>query len=409
MKKLLFSNVSILLAFVLGIVAQKTGVPYAATAAKITTEIFVNLLKLISLPIIFFAIISTITNMKSLKEAGYLLRKVLKYTLLTTIIAATIGLLLFLIFDPASISGLAAQAHSSPTAEGSYLNFLLKIIPSNPIEAFLEHNVIGIAFMAALLSIAILQLPQKHQEILTPFFQSMFQALLKIASWIIVIIPIGIFGFTYHFVDSLQSSWAQLDRLMLYALCVIGANLIQGLVVLPLIMKLRGVAPWKLAKAMSPALLMAFFSKSSSASLPIALQCAEGKAGLPRKITSFSFPLCSVINMNGCAAFILITVLFVATCNGIIFSPIELIAWIFIATLAAIGNAGVPMGCYFLTGALLLGMNINLDMLGIILPLYAVFDMVETALNVWSDSCVAAGVAKEISVQAEVQSEKTAV
>ncbi|GAB4189454.1 MAG: dicarboxylate/amino acid:cation symporter [Simkaniaceae bacterium] len=397
MKKFLFSNIWIFTAFILGIIASKIPIPYISTLAHGIMEIFVNLLKLISLPIIFFAIISTVTSMKSLKEAGFLLKKTLKYTLITTLIAATIGLLLFLFIDPAA-QAVSSGATNSPgtVLEGSYFSFLLKIIPSNPVQAFLDHNVLGVAFIAGILSIAILQLPAKYQETVAPFFQGMFQALLKIASWVIRIIPIGIFGFTYYFMENLHSTQVHWENILLYALCVIGANLIQGLIILPLLLKIKGISPWRLAKAMSPALITAFFSKSSSATLPLALENAEKRAKIPGKISSFSLPLCSIINMNGCAAFILITVLFVSISNGISFAPVEWFAWIFISTLAAIGNAGVPMGCYFLTGALLMSLNVNLDMLGIILPLYALFDMVETALNVWSDSCVTASVAKEI-------------
>lgn len=128
----------------------------------------------------------------------------------------------------------------------------------------------------------------------------------------------------------------------------------------------------------------------------MAMKCAEEKLGISRKIASFSLPLCTTINMNGCAGFILITVLFVSMSNGISFSMAEMVVWIFIATIAAVGNAGVPMGCYFLASAFLAAMNVPLNILGIILPFYTLIDMVETAINVWSDSCVTAIVHKEV-------------
>jgi Na+/H+-dicarboxylate symporter len=99
--------------------------------------------------------------------------------------------------------------------------------------------------------------------------------------------------------------------------------------------------------------------------------------------------------MNGCAAFILATGLFVAASNGFTFTLLQMLGWVFIATIAAIGNAGVPMGCYFLTTALLAAMNIPVEMMGIILPFYTFLDMVETSLNVWSDASVALIVDKE--------------
>ena len=100
--------------------------------------------------------------------------------------------------------------------------------------------------------------------------------------------------------------------------------------------------------------------------------------------------------MNGCAAFILITVLFVAASSGMQLSAFDLLAWVLLSTLAAVGNAGVPMGCFFLTSAFLSHLHLPLELMGLILPIYALIDMVETALNVWSDSCVTAVVDKEL-------------
>jgi Na+/H+-dicarboxylate symporter len=111
--------------------------------------------------------------------------------------------------------------------------------------------------------------------------------------------------------------------------------------------------------------------------------------------------------MNACAGFILITVLFVSMSNGVTSSPIEMILWVVIATIAAIGNAGVPMGCYFLSTAFLAAMNVPLHILGIILPFYTLIDMLESAINVWSDSCVAAVVDKELKQTAELKPGET--
>jgi len=151
---------------------------------------------------------------------------------------------------------------------------------------------------------------------------------------------------------------------------------------------------------MFPALSVAFFTKSSAAALPMAMRCAEENLKVSRKVAGFTLPLCTTINMNGCAAFILITVLFVSMSNGIVYTPAEMIVWIFVSTIAAVGNAGVPMGCYFLSGAFLAAMNVPLNILGVILPFYTIIDMIETAVNVWSDSCVAAVVDKEIKAEA---------
>jgi Na+/H+-dicarboxylate symporter len=153
-------------------------------------------------------------------------------------------------------------------------------------------------------------------------------------------------------------------------------------------LKTKGISPWTTFKAVSPALMMAFFSKSSSATLPLTMECNIKRNYIKPEIAKFCLPICSVINMNGCAAFILITVLFVASSTGMTFTNWELFFWVIMATLASIGNASVPMGCYFLASALLIGLQVPLQpLMGTILMVYLLIDMVETALNVWSD-CV---------------------
>ena len=141
---------------------------------------------------------------------------------------------------------------------------------------------------------------------------------------------------------------------------------------------------------MMPAVLMALFSKSSAATLPVTIQCAEERLKADPKVARFVLPICTTINMNGCAAFILVTSLFVMQQGGVELTWTTMLTWLVISVLSAIGNAGVPMGCYFLTLSLMSGIDAPVAVLGIILPIYTIIDMVETAVNVWSDSCVCA-------------------
>ncbi|NRA89768.1 MAG: dicarboxylate/amino acid:cation symporter [Simkaniaceae bacterium] len=372
-------------ALILGLVVGYFDLEHIHRFADIISKLFINMLKLISLPMIFLAIVSTLTKMESLSEAGSLLKRILKYTIATTLIAAAVGMILFLIIHPVSSEHYVGEALPK---QGNYLSFLVKIIPENPVQPFLENNVLAMAFLATIFSVAVIKLPKENRTILKNLFGALFSALLKITSGLILLMPIGIFAFTVQFMQSIKGNADQLEKLLLYGSCVIGANLIQGLIVLPLIVKLKGGSPLRTAKAMFPALTMAFFTKSSNATLPLALDCAKNRLGVSDKTASFSLPLCSIINMNGCAAFILITLFFVCGSQGISFTPFEMIPWIFLASFAAIGNAGVPMGCFFLTTAFLIGMGVPVELMGIILPLYSLFDMVETALNVWSDSCI---------------------
>ena len=174
-----------------------------------------------------------------------------------------------------------------------------------------------------------------------------------------------------------------------YTAVVIGGNLIQFFLVLPLFLAARGLNPVKVFRRMSPALAVALFTKSSAATLPVTIASAEQNMRINPAISRFLLPICCTINMNGCAAFILVTSLFVMQNAGMELTLGGMIAWLFVAVLSAIGNAGVPMGCYFLTLSLMSGIGAPIGLMGIILPIYTIIDMIETAENVWSDSCVA--------------------
>jgi Na+/H+-dicarboxylate symporter len=394
-------NRRIALATVLGLLAGYLNLPAIDATADTISEIFINLLKLVSLPIIFLSIVSTASGMDSVSEIKTLGRRVIKYTLITTVIAASIALLLFVVIDPVSTS-LSSQALTDVVAQqGSYYSYLIKSIPSNIVQPFVEGHVIGVLFIAMLLSFATLSLPQQNRAVLHSFFSSLYAAVMRVTGWIVMLMPLAIWAFICLFVKDFRQG-LEIKSLALYLACVMIANVVQAVVVLPLLLKFRGVSPLAMARGMMPALSVAFFTKSSSAALPMAIRCAQENLKMSPKVANFTLPLCTTINMNACAAFILTTVLFVSMSNGIVFSGIEMVLWIFIATIAAIGNAGVPMGCYFLASAFLAAMNVPLNILGIILPFYTMIDMLESAINVWSDSCVAAVVNKEV-VEIEAQ------
>lgn len=369
--------------------------------ASYVADAFMNLLKLVSVPILFLSIVTVASGMENLQMMATMGKKVIKYTLITTVAAATVALVLFLLIDPVQGSVIAVNPlQTSPeyTAE-SYWKHLLNIIPSNIIEPFSSSNVIGVLILALFISLGMFSIQASQRQVLHDVFSAFYAVFMKITGFIVKLIPIALWAFITLFVRDVQAG-LELKAIGLYLLAVVAANLIQGFVILPLLLVYKGVSPRKLASAMLPALTVAFFTKSSSATVPSAVRCAEERAGIQSKVANFAFPLCTSINMNGCAAFILITVLFVSMLNGMTFSALELVLWVFMATLAAIGNASVPMGCFFLAGAFLAAMNMPLNILGVILPFYAIIDAIETAVNVWSDSCVAMVVNQEVTAEA---------
>lgn len=394
------SNILLFAAMGAGLFTGWMDFPILNSVASGTSDLFLRLLKLISLPIIFLAVTSTITGMKDVHEMRKMGRKVFFYTLGTTLVAAAIALVLYLTIDPARSvleSGIKVEGASTGGNQGSYLTFLFNIVPSNIVQAFAENNVMGIVFVAILLSISVLFLPVEQKTFLNKLFSGLFAAMIKLTTFIIALMPIAIWAFMTLLVKDLQHNYDHMSRLMLYLGCVVGANLLQGIIILPLLLKFKKISPLKTFKGMGQALTVAFFTKSSNATLPVAIRSCEKNLGVSSRVSNFTLPLCSVINMNGCAAFILTTVLFVSTINGMSFGTLDFIGWIFLATFAAIGNAGVPMGCFFLTSAFLIGMDIPLYMMGLILPFYTIIDMIETALNVWSDACITVAVDKDLA------------
>lgn len=400
------TSIFYIIAAIAGVLTGYCSIPALTESASAISEIFINLLKFVSLPIIFLSIISTASGMESVDEIKFIGKKVIKYTLLTTVMAAAVGLIVFLAVDPVRmiVEGAVGVA---PDMSTSYLRYVIQVVPSNIVKPFVENNVIGVMFIAIALSLSILALPLSNRKILHDFFSSLYAAIMKLTAFLVKMMPIAVWAFTALFFRDLQQG-LEVKSLALYLLCVVLANLVQAIIVLPTLLKAKGLSPVGLFRAMLPALSVAFFTKSSAAAVPMAIKCAQENAKMSKKISSFSLPLCTTINMNGCAAFILITVLFVSMSNGIVFSGAEMFMWIFIASIAAVGNAGVPMGCFFLSSAILAAMNIPLHMMGVILPFYALIDMLESAINVWSDSTVVAIVNKEITLEDKITSDAPA-
>lgn len=366
--------------------------------------LFINGLKLISLPIIFFSIISTFSSMEDVEEAKVLGKRVFSYALLTTVLAASVALMLFLAIDPAGSREEAAKRSlvakmsgesESRAASASIAEYFVQLIPENFIKPFVENNAVGVVFLAVIFSLSLITLPKETRKVLQPGFASLFAVFMQMTSFLIRLMPIGVFAFIAEFAHEVRLG-LDIRPLIWYLATVIGANLVQALVILPLFLIWKRVDPIAHFRQVLPALTFAFFSKSSSATLPLTINCCEEGSKVSPKVARFTLPLCATINMNACAAFILISVLFVSMKEGMIFTLPQLVLWIALATIAAFGNAAVPMGCYFMASAFLAAMDIPLYWMGAILPFYSLLDMLETAINVWSDTAITVAVQRDV-------------
>lgn len=386
--------VAYFLAIALGILAGIWENHYLMIVVQFISTVFIRLFKFLSIPIICVSIISSLSTLSQNNESAKIFRHTIFYTLSTTILAACVAASLYVLFTPANVAvtGTAPDI-SNKLGSHSYLDYVESIVPDNFITPFQTANVLSVLLIAAAVGIAIAKMPResKNQDLMITFFKASQDVLFTLVNWLIVVLPI--------FVASLAqevSHGVSLGGLGTYFALVISANLIQMFIVIPAFLMFKGFNPIKVAKGMLPALALAFFSKSSAATLPVTMRCAQQNLGEKPQVAQFVLPMCTTINMNGCAAFIFLTVVYLMQNAGLDIHPGVIVAWIFIATLAAIGNAGVPMGCFFLSASLLASMNVPILLMGVILPFYAVVDMIETSLNVWSDSSVSAMVDKDM-------------
>ena len=227
-------------------------------------------------------------------------------------------------------------------------------------------------------------------------FQGLQDLLFLLIKALVWTLPLGIAAFSAQLAAQISSGGIVASSIGKYVLVILAGNFGQALIILPLFLLARGLNPLRVIAKMYPAVLMALFTKSSAATLPVTMDCAETRLKADSKVARFVLPICTTINMNGCAAFILATSLFVMQNGGFALPLSTVLVWIIISVVAAVGNAGVPMGCFFLTFSLMSGIGAPVAVMGAILPVYTILDMFETAENVWSDSCVCAMTDKDL-------------
>ncbi len=372
----------------LGLFSGLSDIGILKTVGVFISDVFIRIFKCISLPIIALSIIVTLSGYRSDGLMKTVWRRTMCYTLGTTLVAAGISCLLYVLIQPSMVHSAILPEAKLPTEQMSYLQYVVNLIPSTILSPFIDQQVISVLFMGIVVGIAIRFIPEPEaRQTITQFFRGAHGLLMVITNWVIAIIPLGLYGFITTTVIQFREG-AAFKGIGEYLLIVVLANLVQGFIVLPLWLRFRGIAPLTTMRGMLPALSLAFFSKSSVGTLPVTMDTVEKNLRVHPEISRFVLPLCTSINMNGCAAFIFATVIYLMQNHGVEVSYATMGLWVIVATVAAIGNAGVPMGCFFLSASLLASMNVPITLMGIILPFYSLIDMLETALNVWSDSCV---------------------
>ena len=388
-KQLYFWIAALIIGGILGMLGNGT----INEMCDFVATIFTRLFQFIAVPTIALAVITTLASLGAEKNTGKIFVRTITYTLLTTFAASFVALALYIIIAPGNLPsdliGAAAGA-TKKYASLSYYNHFLNVVPNNMVRPFLEGNVLSVLSIAGAVGMGIACAPKnENREVVLKFVYGLQEVLFTMIRGLMKVLPIGIVAFAAQLSAQIEAG-VIVGALGKYMAVVMGGNFIQMFIVLPLFLLARGLNPIDVFRKMSPALAVALFTKSSAATLPVTLASAEMNLKARKEVTRFVLPICTTINMNGCAAFILVTSLFVLQNGGVDLTMGTMLTWVCISVFAAVGNAGVPMGCYFLTLSLVSSMGAPVGVMGIILPIYAVIDMIETAENVWSDSTVCA-------------------
>ncbi|SFT85130.1 Na+/H+-dicarboxylate symporter [Selenomonas sp. GACV-9] len=382
-------------ALILGGILGSLGIQALDELFNFIATVFTRLFQFIAVPTIALAVITTLSALGGQKETKTIFAHAVSYTLLTTISAAAVGLALYLWIAPGNLPADVVGAGTAAVpldkvGSLSYYDHFLSVIPNNILQPFLAGNVLSVMIIAASVGLALAFMPKtENRAVLIKGLYGVQELLFTLIKAILWALPVGILAFAGQLAAQIQAG-VVVGALAKYVAVVLGGNAIQFFIVLPLFLLLRGLNPIDVFKQMSPAIAVALFTKSSAGTLPVTLASAEHNLKADTRVSRFVLPICTTINMNGCAAFILVTSLFVMQNAGFELSLGTMISWLFIAVLAAVGNAGVPMGCYFLTLSLMSSIGAPIGLMGVILPIYTIIDMIETAENVWSDASVCA-------------------
>ena len=355
-------------------------------------QIFIASLKLLVVPLVFVSLVCGASAMGVNARMGHMAGKTLSLYLLTTGIAITLALLFANLINPGEGIDVATASVYEARPAPSIKEVLINIFPTNPVKAMAEGNMLQIIVFAILMGVAVTHSGEKGKQVLS-FFESFNEVVMTMVSFLMHLAPYGVFCLLAKLFSELGIS-AILD-LAKYFLTLVFVLLLHGLGVYTLLFKLlTGLSPLTLLKNVRPAMLFAFSTSSSSATIPVTMNVAERRIGIDNSIASFTVPLGATINMDGTAIMQGIATVFIAQAFNIDISLGGYIAVILTATLASIGTAGVP-GVGLITLSLVLQqVGLPVEGIALIIGVDRLLDMVRTAVNVTGDCVVSTIVAR---------------
>ncbi|MFF3895076.1 dicarboxylate/amino acid:cation symporter [Streptomyces sp. NPDC001812] len=373
------------LGVLLGWLGRSQDVTWLVTALEKTGGIFIGLLKLAVAPLVFFAILVSITNLRKVNNAARLASRTLLWFLITSLIAVTVGLVIGLLTNPGAGTGLTPADGGKPEKSGSWLDFLTGIVPTDVITPFTELNVLQIVFLAAVAGIAALQLGEKAQPILT-LSESVLELLQKALWWVIRLAPLGTLGLIGNAIATY--GWDLIGQYATFTADVyIGCLIILFGVYPALLAGVAKVNPVQFFKGAWPAIQLAFVSRSSVGTMPLTQKVTE-RLGVPKEYASFAVPFGATTKMDGCAAvYPAIAAIFVAQIFDV---PLGVGDYLLIAFVSVVGSAATAglTGATVMLTLTLSTLGLPLEGVGLLLAIDPIVDMIRTATNVAGQALV---------------------
>jgi Na+/H+-dicarboxylate symporter len=361
--------------------------------------LFLNALKMLIVPLILSSIITGVAAVGDSGAMGRLGGKTLVYYLSTSLFAILTGLLLVNIVSPGIVDGrpagelLALSGDEMAIADrvegrgiGDVVDIFLRMVPTNIVAAAAQGQMLGLIFFGLLFGYFMTRIEGSLAQTLKDFWQGVFAVMMRITEWVMLFAPLGVFALVAKVVAS--TGFSAFEPLLVFFFTVLGALAVHFLVVLPLLLSVIGrVNPLRHYAAMLPALLTAFSTSSSSATLPVTMECVEKRAGVSNQTTSFVLPLGATVNMDGTALYECVAAMFIAQAYGLQLGFAEQFGVVLIALLTSIGVAGIPAASLVAITIILSAIGLPVEAVGLILAVDRILDMCRTSVNIFSDSC----------------------
>ena len=373
-------------------------------------KIFINLLKLIAVPLVFASLIKGVSSLSDISKLSRIGGKTITIYLFTTVVAVTFGLLLVNIVQPGTsfseekrlelkeqyASNAASKiASAKGVKEDGPLQFIVDMVPSNLIQATGNNkNMLQVIFFAILFGIAIVMLPSEKTSIVKGFFDGVNDIILKIVDLIMLTAPYGVFALLAGLVVDFGGSAELFQALGIYSLSVAIGLLLMIMVVYPLILKsFTKLKYFDFFKCIAPAQMLAFSTSSSAATLPVTMERCEDHLGVSKEVSSFVLPLGATINMDGTSLYQAVAAVFIAQAFGYDLDLSQQLTIVLTSTLASIGAAAVPGAGMVMLVIVLSSIGIDPEGIALIFAVDRLLDMLRTVVNVTGDATVASVVA----------------